>query len=83
VLTLAVAEGEPCFWLVQALLSADPAKQWIVITTAEATRNQDAFAGCLEALKLVYMDRDISLDTKEWLQQVKKPHDMSVQAFLA
>jgi hypothetical protein len=81
VVTLGVAVGGPRFWLVQALLAGDPAKQWIVITTAEADRVQDA--RCLDALKLVYMDRDISLDTKEWLQQVKKPRDMSVQAFLA
>jgi hypothetical protein len=73
VVTLEVAKGEPRFRLVQALLAGDAAKQWIVITTAETAQNQDAFATCLEQLKLFYMDRDSSLDTKEWLQQVKNP----------
>jgi transposase InsO family protein len=83
VITLDLDEGEPRFRLVQALLAGDPAKQWIVITNDEQNRDQDAFASCLEKLTLVYMDRDISLDTKEWLQQIKKPRQMTVQAFLA
>jgi hypothetical protein len=45
--TFSVAAGEPHFRLVQALLANDPAKQWIIITTAEAAQDQDAFARCL------------------------------------
>jgi hypothetical protein len=37
VVTLAVAAGEPRFWLVQSLLAGDPEKQRIIITTAEAS----------------------------------------------
>jgi hypothetical protein len=44
VVTLNIAEGEPHFRLVQTLVAGDPAKQWIVITTAEPNRDQDAFA---------------------------------------
>jgi hypothetical protein len=64
-------------------LAGDPAKQWTAITTAEAAWDQDSYKKCLEELLLVYMDRDMSLDTKEWLQQVKKPRDVTVQIFVA
>jgi hypothetical protein len=64
-------------------LAGDPAKQWIVITNDTPDCDQDSLVTCLEQLALVYMDRDISLDTKEWLQQVKKPRSMTVQTFLA
>jgi hypothetical protein len=52
VITLSIAEGEPRFRLVQAILAGDPAKQWIVITTTEPLQNQDAFSHCLEELIL-------------------------------
>jgi hypothetical protein len=66
---LNIAEGGPHFRLAQVLLAGDPAKLWTAITTAEAARDQDSYKKCLEELLLVYMDQDISLDTKEWLQQ--------------
>ncbi len=81
--TLDVAEGVPRFRLVKSLLAGDPAKQWVIITNTIDVQDQENFVYCVEQLALAYMDREISIDTKEWLQQIKKPKSMSVQAFLA
>ena len=74
---LDLGEGEPCFSLTKALLAGDPAKQCATITNSVIDREKDSYADALEDLMLVYMDRDIALDNKEWLQQVRKPRDMS------
>ncbi len=63
--TLGVADGEPCFRLVKSLLAGDPAKQWVVITNTNNDRDRETFLYCIEQLALVYMDREIAVDTKE------------------
>lgn len=80
---LATAENSSWFSLIKALLSGDPAKKWRNILNEVPERNQRGFEKCIEKLLLSYMDQEISLDTKDWLQQVKKPKTMKVQDFLA
>jgi hypothetical protein len=81
--TLETDEGAPRFKLIKALLAGDPAKKWKTILNEVGARNQNAFEQCIEKLLLSYMDQEISLDTKDWLQNVKKPRNMKVQDFLA
>jgi hypothetical protein len=76
-------EGAPRFKLIKALLAGDPAKKWKTILNEVGLRNQNAFEQCIENLLLTYMDQEISLDTKDWLQNVKKPRNMKVQDCLA
>lgn len=81
--TLETEEGAPRFKLIKALLAGDPAKKWKNILNEVTDRNQRGFENCIEKLLLSYMDQEISLDTKDWLQSIKKPRNMKVQDFLA
>ena len=86
ILTLNIPQGIPHFRLMPALLGHDNKKHWgeIVQHLAPQAANQvqATFERCVEEFLLVYMDRDISLDIKEWIRQVKKPRDMEVTEFV-
>jgi hypothetical protein len=81
--TLETDEGAPRFTLIKALLTGDPLKKWRNILNEIAGRRQTDYENCIEKLLLSYMDQEISLDTKDWLQNVKKPRNMKVQDFIA
>ena len=49
----------------------------------EMTVDQDMFDKCIIEFSLRFMSQDISLDTKEWIDELKKSRDFSVQKFFS
>ena len=77
-----IPEGAPRFRIFKSLCAGDPKKKWGVVVTQHAqNQNQANFETCIKMFLRQYMDHEISLDTKKWLQKVKKPMDMKVQTF--
>ena len=87
IINLDIAEGSPRFRIIRTLLGGDAAKKWNTIAAGiapqVADQTQPNFKACIEKFLLTYMDREISIDTKEWFQVLKKPKSMTVQGFLA
>ena len=77
IINLDVGEGPPRFRLIRTLLGGDAAKKWNTVAAniapQDADKTQVNFERCIEDFLLTYMDREISLDTKEWFQVIKKP----------
>ena len=82
VANLGTAEGQPRFRLFEITLGATTATDWNTIREDHPGQGQQAFESCIYAFILSKMTRDVALDTKEWLNDIKKPRSWSVQNFL-
>ena len=81
--TLALPRGPQRFRLIPAMMGHDAQKKWFDIVNTYATnQTQDELEDCIERFLLLFMEEDISLDIKEWMSEVKKPRNMSVQDFV-
>jgi hypothetical protein len=81
--TLSLPEGLQRFRLIPALMGNDAQKKWLdVVNTNGKNQTQQELVDCIERFLLLYMEEDISLDIKEWMSEVKKPRNMSVQDFV-
>ena len=83
---LDINPGLPRFRFMPSPLGHDLKKKWSTIVDriapGEAARTQDNFKTCIEQFLLSFMDSDISLDLKEFIRQVTKPRNMTVQTFV-
>ena len=76
-------EGAPRFRLFNLTLSPDAQVDWAtVLEEIGEDRGQDEFESAIESFLLSKVDRDCAINTKEWLNQVKKPRSMSVKQFV-
>ena len=81
--TLALPRGPQRFRLIPAMMGHDAQKKWLDIVTNHATnQSQEELEDCIERFLLLFMEEDISLDIKEWMSEIKKPRNMSVQDFV-
>jgi hypothetical protein len=65
------------------MMGHDSQKKWFDIVNKFGTnQTQDELEDCIERFLLLFMEEDISLDIKEWLSEIKKPRNMSVQDFV-
>ena len=76
------AEGEPIFRLFNLVLGPDAQTDWAtVLEDIGDGRDQDDFVEACELFLAQKVDRDCAINTKEWLNQVKKPRSMTVKKF--
>ena len=81
--TLALPKGPQRYRLISAMMGHDPQKKWFDIVSKHATnQTQEELEDCIERFLLLFMEDDVSLDIKEWMTEVKKPRNMSVQDFV-
>jgi hypothetical protein len=81
--TLALPRGLQRFRLIPAMMGHDAQKKWLDIVINHATnQSQEELENCIEKFLLLFMEEDISLDIKEWMSEIKKPRNMSVQDFV-
>jgi hypothetical protein len=65
------------------MMGHDAQKKWLdIVTNHVTTHTQEELENCIERFLLLFMEEDISLDIKEWMSEVKKPRNMSVQDFV-
>ena len=77
------AEGEARFRLFSLTLSPDAQSDWNdVLAERGDARDQDAFDNAKEAFLLTKVERDCAINTKEWLNNIKKPRSMTVKSFM-
>ena len=80
---LGTDEGEAHFRLFQLTLGPDAQSDWItVLEEIGDDRGQDEFVQALDTFLLSKVDRDCAINTKEWLNQVRKPRNMTVKKFM-
>jgi len=76
-------EGEPRFRLFKLCLAPNAQKTWAsVLDEIGPDRDQVDFEHAIEVFLLKKMERDFALNTKEWLNQIKKPKSMTVKKFV-
>ena len=82
---LKLKEGLPRFRLFERLLGDNVKQEWMTEkeNNNEMTVDQDMFDKCIIEFSLRFMSQDISLDTKEWIDELKKSRDFSVQKFFS
>jgi hypothetical protein len=81
--TLVLPKGPQRFRLISAMMGHDPQKKWYDIVSKHATnQTQEELEDCIERFLLLFMEDDVSVDIKEWMTEVKKPRNMSVQDFV-
>ena len=81
--TLALPRGPQRFRLIPAMMGHDAQKKRLDIVTNHASNHsQEELEDCIERFLLLFMEDDISLDIKEWMSEIKKPRNMSVQDFV-
>ena len=82
---LKLKEGLPRFRLFERLLGDNAKQEWMTEkeNNNEMTVDQDMFDTCIIEFLLRFMSQDISLDTKEWIDELKKSREFSVQKFLS
>lgn len=80
---LETAEGEPRFRLFRLCLAPNSQKTWVlVLDEIGDDRNQGDLENAIEIFLLKKVERDCALNTKEWLNQIKKPRSMTVKKFV-
>jgi hypothetical protein len=78
--TLALPTGPQRFCLIPPLMVHDAQKKWMdIVTNYDKKNTQKELEQCVEKFLLLLMEEDISLDTKEWLSEIKKSRSMPVQ----
>jgi len=71
------------FRLFKLCLAPNAQKTWTsVLDDLGDDRDQDAFETAIENFLLKKVERDCALNTKEWLNQIKKPRTMTVKKFV-
>jgi hypothetical protein len=81
--TLALPEGLQRFRLIPAMMAHDPQKKWFdIVAVHGANQSQVELENCIARFLLLFMEEDVSLDIKEWMSEIKKPQNMSVQDFV-
>jgi hypothetical protein len=81
--TLVLPEGKQNFRLIPAMMGHDAQKKWFDIGTTYGTnQSQESLEQCVERFLLLFMEEDVSVDIKEWMSEVKKPRNKSVQDFV-
>jgi len=76
-------EGEAHFRLFQLTLGPDAQSDWAtVLEEIGDDRGQNEFFRALDTFLLSKVDRDCAINTKEWLNQVRKPRNMTVKKFM-
>ena len=76
-------EGEAHFRLFQLTLGPDAQSDWAtVLEEIGDNRGQDEFLEALDTFLLSKVDRDCAVNTKEWLNQVRKRRSMTVKNFM-
>ena len=83
---LEIAEGRIRFRLFERLFGDDVKQERSTIKenlTTDQEADQDCFVQCMIDFILRFISHEIALDTKEWISELKKPRDWSVQKFLA
>ena len=81
--TLEIPEGSPRFRMMRMLLTGELKKTWQNLATEYLHDDQDSFDECRIDFILQYVSREIALDTKEWLRNMKKPYHMTVHDYLS
>jgi len=76
-------EGEARFRLFNLVLGPDAQSDWdTVLEEIGEGRTQDDFVDVCEAFLVSKVDRDCAINTKEWLNQIRKPRAMTVRKFM-
>ena len=77
---LSLGEGAVRFNLFERLLDDGVTRNtWDTVRNDHPGHTQAIFETCIDSFILKFMTRDVSLDTKEYLRQVKKPRKWTVQ----
>jgi hypothetical protein len=64
------------------MMGHDAQKKWFdLVATHGTNQSQDELEDFFEQFLLLFMEEDMSLDIKEWLSEIKKPRNMSFQAW--
>ena len=67
-------EGDPRFKLFNLVLGLNAQSDWAtILEDLRPYRNEDNFVEACELFMLTKVERDCAINTKEWLNQVKKP----------
>jgi hypothetical protein len=65
------------------MMGHDTHKKWLGNVINHTTNQfQEELENCKENFLLLFMEEDISLYIKEWMSEIKKPRNMSVQDFV-
>ena len=76
-------EGEARFRLFNLVLGPDAQSDWdTVLEEIGEGRTHDDFVDACEIFLLSKVDRDCAINTKEWLNQIRKPRAMTVRKFM-
>jgi len=76
-------EGEARFRLFNLVLGPDAQSDWdTVLEEIGEGRTHDDFVDACETFLLSKVDRDCAVNTKEWLNQIRKPRSMTVRKFM-
>jgi len=80
---LETPEGEPRFRLFNLVLGPDAQADWAtVLQEIDDCHNQDDFVEACELFLISKVERNCAINTKEWLNQVKKTRSMTVRKFM-
>ena len=63
-------------------LGPNASLEWNDVLAEYEERDEDTFVQAKEQYLLTKIHRDCAVDTKEWLQNVKKPRSMTVNEFM-
>eukprot|EP00957_Ditylum_brightwellii_P081947 6231724-Ditylum_brightwellii.AAC.1 len=80
---VAILEGGQCWTLFESLLLGSPKSKWTNCAANIALRNQPNFKATIELWLTNFMTVDVSEDILEWLRNLHKPKDMTVNKFAA
>jgi len=76
-------EGEAPFRLFKLTLGPDAQSDWATaLDEIGDNRGQEEFLEALDTFLLSKVDRDCAINTKEWLNQVRKPRSRTVKKFM-
>jgi hypothetical protein len=65
------------------MMGHDAQKKWLdIVSTYGTLQSQQDLENCIERFLLLFMEEEISLDINEWMSEVKKPRNLTVQHFV-
>ena len=79
---LGTGQGPPRFRLFGMTLCSSVKNEWDNIRSEYVNDDHDTYVACIDEFLLTKMTRDIAVDTKEWLNNVKKPRNWRVSEFM-